>query len=238
MDRLAQHLPFSVDDFAAVNEHFAAFLETSDAAAGQVLDIWTYCFVRRYFVGKCLHDSSSTASDLESMIDLAFIKVRKSRDTVTSGRYAHWVSVVCRNTFLNYIRSRRPLVSLDDPAAPTVIDRSDVTSRIPFSNDRAQTSLPEQTALALITGVSMVAEPGTDLDWDTVQTREAVAAAIRRLPRYLQEIASLKLMDGLTYQQMSERLNRPVPILRSYGHRMILKLRKDPALNKFFFEDG
>ncbi len=249
MDRLAQHLPFAVDDFGTVNEYFANYLKRGDDSTSRVLDVWTYCFVRRYFVGKCLSNSAVTAADLESMIDSGFVKIRKGRSTVATGRYAQWVSVVCRNTFLNFVRSRRTMVSLDEPSAPPLADESLAEPKISVDRFRGSTrEVTDETGPGVSFGslrksnqypiLSTVAESAVELDWDAARTREAVAAAINRLPRYLQEIATMKVLDGLSYQQMSDRLSRPIPILRSYGHRTIIKLRKDAALRKFFFDDG
>jgi len=139
------------------------------------------------------------------------------------------VSVVCRNTYLNHRRSRKPTYSLDDPTTGLVAVAGDgilpgavgVGERLAFRPD------------------GIVAEPdAAEVERDSLAAVEAVANAIERLPGYLRDVARMKLLDGYTYEQISAELDRPPPILRAYFHRALLRLRKDRLLVEFFYGEA
>jgi RNA polymerase sigma factor (sigma-70 family) len=114
-------LPFAVDDTDAANEAFRRW-QTDDAAeAKRVVDLWTYCYVCRYFLGKSAGGNFDSAAAPEQLITRAYEKVRDKRDTVRNpDRYASWVSVVCKNTFLNHTRRDRRAQSIDEEKGPTL----------------------------------------------------------------------------------------------------------------------
>lgn len=247
-DRLAKHVPFPIDDFDSVNELFTSYSVRQAPAELRTIEIWTYCFVRRYFVGKCLHDAQSTASDLEAMIEIAFRKIRKNRHNVRTGKYANWVCVVCRNSFLNYIRGRRTTVSLDELMLTGQRINSE-TRTVPASRTGWRSvqrkSVPGIGSSAPVDRAGsdrlnvprMVAEPDVMQDWDADRCRLAVEAAIGRLPEYLREVATLKILEGRSYAEIESRVEKPTPILRAYVHRIVLRLREDQSLLRFF-SDG
>jgi len=113
-------LPFAVDDTDAANEAFRRW-KTGDDAAKRIVDLWTYCYVCRYFLGKSAGGNFDSAAAPERLITRAYEKVRDKRDTVRNpDRYANWVSVVCKNTFLNHTRRNRRPQSIDDEKGPTL----------------------------------------------------------------------------------------------------------------------
>jgi len=113
-------LPFAVDDTDAANEAFRRW-RTDDAEAGRIVDLWTYCYVCRYFLGKSAGGNFDSAAAPEQLITRAYEKVRDKRDTVRNpDRYASWVSVVCKNTFLNHTRRDRRAQSIDEEKGPTL----------------------------------------------------------------------------------------------------------------------
>lgn len=109
-------LPFRLDDYDRVNEVFAASTQAVDGEESKrQIDVWTYCFVSRYFAVQFLRSGQPLWSDLDRLIDRAFVKIRRGASNLHSpGRYASWVNTVCRNVYLNYIRSYR-LEWLEDP---------------------------------------------------------------------------------------------------------------------------
>jgi len=114
-------LPFSVDDSDAANDAFGRWLEDDDQDAKRVVDLWTYCFVSRYFLAKAAGDAFETAAAADELITRTFQKVQKNRDNVRNpDRYTNWVSVVCKNTFLNYTRRDRVAASINDDEGPTL----------------------------------------------------------------------------------------------------------------------
>ncbi len=120
LDAVARALPFHLNETDKVNRAFRRWRRTDAAQALYVVDLWTYCFVRRYFLVKFSRDPAcGGAADLEELIEQVYARVQQHRSTVAdTTRYASWVSVVCKNAFLNYLRSLTPTVSIDQENGP------------------------------------------------------------------------------------------------------------------------
>ncbi len=52
LEVLAAGLPFRLDEADRVNEAFASYMLAGLKQQKVVVDLWTYCFVRRYFLIK------------------------------------------------------------------------------------------------------------------------------------------------------------------------------------------
>lgn len=117
LDEVAAHLPFHVTDTDQAN---AAFLQWHASGAPEdlrIVELWTYCFTRHYFLVKFLRDSAYGPTDLDSLVSKAFARARDNLDRVSDpARYASWVSVICRNAFINFLRRHRERFSLDASA--------------------------------------------------------------------------------------------------------------------------
>ena len=132
LESLADRLPFAIDESHRVNETFAAYMEAERLEDKRLVDLWTYCYVRRYFLIKFIRQARFRASELDHLVEHTYRKVEKSRhDIKHHDRYAQWVSVVCRNTFVNFVARRKTVVGLetrhdialspdDDPNDPDV----------------------------------------------------------------------------------------------------------------------
>jgi RNA polymerase sigma factor (sigma-70 family) len=108
-------LPFPVDDTDAANDAFRRWRSQDDPDAERVVDMWTYCYVCRYFLSKSAGGAFDRAAAPDELITRTFEKVQENRDSVRdAGQYASWVSVVCKNTFLNHTRRDRTPASIDD----------------------------------------------------------------------------------------------------------------------------
>lgn len=128
LDALASSLPFHVDDVASANETYTRWRARHEPNDRDVVQLWTYCFIRRYFLVKFVQESSYGSADLDELIDKTFRKVEGSESKVRyPSRYASWVSVVCKNTFRNYLRDRRHSVSLDDRASTLLVGEMPAT---------------------------------------------------------------------------------------------------------------
>ena len=115
-----ERLPFAVDDTEAANEAFRNW-KRGDDDAKRIVDLWTYCYVCRYFLGKSAGGNFDSAAAPERLITRAYEKIRDKRETVRNpDRYASWVSVVCKNTFLNHTRRDRRAQSIDEEKGPTL----------------------------------------------------------------------------------------------------------------------
>jgi len=119
METLATHLPFHVSDSVAVNAAFAQWYRHRRPEDQQTLDLWTYIFVRRYFLVKLMRDPMAGAADLDDLVEQVYRKVDRYRERIDAeARYASWVSVICKNTYLNFLRNRRVLVPFEETGLP------------------------------------------------------------------------------------------------------------------------
>lgn len=120
LDALIAKLPFHLDDVEAVNDCYARWFDARSAEDRYLIDLWTYCFIRRYFLIKLVQESSMGPADFDDLVDRTFRKIESSEGRLKRpARFANWVSVICKNTFLNHLRDRRHAVSLDE--APAVL---------------------------------------------------------------------------------------------------------------------
>lgn len=120
-EAIADRLPFGLDEYDRVDAAYQAMREEGTEQAQFHVELWTYCYIRRYFLFKFLRSHRFRAGDLDLLIDKTFRKVEKHRGGLQlPARYAAWVSVVCRNTFLNRVRVKREYRSVDDEVGPVL----------------------------------------------------------------------------------------------------------------------
>ena len=116
LDRLLSRLPFHLDDVHQANLAFQRWVKFNRLEDQQIVDIWTYCFIWRNLIVKFTRDPELNESDFDMLVARVFERILERRYTVRDeGRYTNWVSVICRNFFVNYLRSRKELVPIDDP---------------------------------------------------------------------------------------------------------------------------
>ncbi len=68
---------------------------------------------------------------------------------------------------------------------------------------------------------------------DVAPTAAALHEALDRLPDFVRTVARMRFIEELPYETISERLDKPIPILRSYVHKAQARLRSDPHLRRF-----
>ncbi len=117
---VAQHLPFHLNETDKVNTAFRRWRQDDDDEAQYHVELWTYCFIRRYFLMKFTRDALfNNPADVDALIEQAYVKVQDHLSTVAdSAHYASWVSVVCKNAFLNYLRNLPQAVSINQEDGP------------------------------------------------------------------------------------------------------------------------
>jgi RNA polymerase sigma factor (sigma-70 family) len=122
LQNVLERLPFAVDDTDAANEAFRRWRQQGKEEEKHTVDLWTYCYVSRYFLAKSARKTTFTnVSDADELTTRAFQKVQQSRDSVRNHeRYASWVSVICKNVLLNYVRRDRYAESIQDEDGPTL----------------------------------------------------------------------------------------------------------------------
>jgi len=160
--QLAARLPFSINDTEEVNRRFELSKAKPDPAEEEILQLWTYCFIRRYFLIKFAKDPSAPVADFDMIVETTFVRVYRGQQKMRDyTRYANWVSVICKNTFLNYLRSRKrqPMVSLDDQPEleqedETGVDTVLVRAAVECAIERLPEFLRETARLRFLTDVS------------------------------------------------------------------------------------
>jgi RNA polymerase sigma factor (sigma-70 family) len=194
LQRVASYLPFGLEDTEQVNKAFSRWRSNSCETAKQEVELWTYCYVRRYFLMKFARQSNGQVSDYDQLIAKVFRKIESKSGSVRDySRYTGWVSIICKNAFINYLRESTT-VALPDEAASMLEAESDVANG------------------------------------DAAQVYDALRSAIKRLPDSLRDSASLRFLAKRSYEEISQATGRPLPIVRSYVHKAVVRLRNDPAL--------
>lgn len=167
-ERLAARLPFHLDDIERANAAFCAFRAAPGPATRRVVDLWTYCYVSRYFRTKFARETAYAVADVDLLVEKAQARIWAKRHTVRQPeRYASWVSVVCKRTFLNWIRSRRRIVSIETPSAPPLVaepgrplETVPVRAAVRAAVDRLPPFLREVARLRFVEGASYAAIAG------------------------------------------------------------------------------
>jgi RNA polymerase sigma factor (sigma-70 family) len=118
---LTKRLPFELSETEAANEAFRRWRNGEEEQKRHV-DVWTYCYIWKYFLVKKAQNSITEASDIDDLIARTYQKVERKRTQINDpDRYASWVSVVCKNTFLNYTRKDRVTESIHDEDGPRLV---------------------------------------------------------------------------------------------------------------------
>ena len=107
LDVIASYLPFPLDATDQVNKAFLRLQAGHKAEDKRAVHLWTYCFVYRYFMTKFVQHSGANTADFDLAVGQAY---RKIQTGLGNGkpieRYASWVSVICRHTYVDYLRAR------------------------------------------------------------------------------------------------------------------------------------
>jgi RNA polymerase sigma factor (sigma-70 family) len=195
IDRLARRLPFALDAVDEAGAAFARWRLLGRERDRRTVDLWTYCYIRRYFLVRFAREPSFGVSELEDVVEKAFRRVEEGRATLREPeRYARWTTVVCRRTYLNFVSRRRELMPVDRIAEPEADG------------------------------------PSAETLHDRAGTMRVLVAAVERLPAFLRPYARLRFVDGLEYEEIADRTGRPVPTVRAYAHKAILRFRADGRL--------
>ena len=122
IEKIAARLPFHLDDTDQVNEAFRQWRLHGEAQDRYVIDLWTYCFVRRYFIVKFASGAfRGDGASVDILIEQAYERVQTRQGEVADARrYASWVSVICKNTFLNFLRRQPVFTSIDQEEGPVL----------------------------------------------------------------------------------------------------------------------
>ncbi|TDI70186.1 MAG: sigma-70 family RNA polymerase sigma factor [Bacteroidetes bacterium] len=121
LDALASQLPFHLDDTSEVNEVYCSYQERPHPSTSYLVDLWTYCYIRRYYLIKFIGSSGFRSSDLDQVVEKTYQKVERSRSQLErNDRYAQWVSVICKNTYVNFVTRRKYVTTLETDSNVTI----------------------------------------------------------------------------------------------------------------------
>ncbi len=157
LDELVATLPFHLDDIPSINATYLHWHASGDAHEREVIQLWTYCFIRRYFLVKFIQEASWSAVDLDMLIETAFRKTEAREAQIREpSRYASWVSVVCKNTFRNYLRSRRHHIPIEHAPSLSlrIIVCGDRATDGPAASDHSRIYLQSNQTFAGRCGIS------------------------------------------------------------------------------------
>ncbi len=165
LEALAARLPFHPDDQEAVVALYERWCTARHPKDLELLELWLYCFVGRYFMVRMLREPHLSEVELEQLIGDTFLRLRRQLDSVRDrDRFVSWVGTACRNAFLNYLRNlrRRPIPEPDDPPfegpeAEAQLAREDLTRLLPVlaaAVERLPDFLREAARLALLEGLT------------------------------------------------------------------------------------
>ncbi|MEM6782567.1 MAG: sigma-70 family RNA polymerase sigma factor [Bacteroidota bacterium] len=152
LDALCAQLPFPLDAYDEANAAFAA-MRTGAPGPARTVDLWTFAYILRYYLTKYLREESMGVTDIDALVDTAFRRAQTNFGRVEDpARFAAWVSKICRNTFLNFLRSSsRHTTALDEdahlepspPEAAEHLDRAVIRHAIDGAIGRLPPSLQE-----------------------------------------------------------------------------------------------
>ena len=193
---VATLLPFHLDDTGQVNDAFTRWRHNNEETDKRLVDVWTYCYVYRYFLVKFATTEAQHSLAFDRLVATAFADVQSNLDRVRHPEcFAGWVGTICRNTFVNHLRTHRSTISLEQ-GLPTLV----------------------------------VETPPMPSDRDATVVYQSICSAIEALPRFLSEVARMRLLENRSYRAIQEATGKPLPTLRAYVNRALDHLRQNPTL--------
>ncbi len=99
------HLPFPLEDHRQANSAFVRWRENRTEAAKEAVDLWTYCFVYRYFSQCLVRYGLQQGIAFDVLVERAFRRISENLGQLRDpNRYTAWVGIICRRTFFNLRR--------------------------------------------------------------------------------------------------------------------------------------
>lgn len=114
LSALTRRLPFPLEDFEAVNRTFCRWRAQQEDQDLEVLEVWLYCYVQRFVVVRLLHLGPLGAGEADRIIGMIYDRARDFDKVAEPERFTHWLSVVCKNTYINALRRRYQPDALDE----------------------------------------------------------------------------------------------------------------------------
>ena len=126
LEKLLSRLPFHLDDIKEANARYEEWKKTGKVEDRKIIDLWTYCFVWRGLLVKFSSHSKANSSDFDMVVAEVYERVVERRHTLRKqNKYASWVSVICRNIFINYVRKQKVSIPFDETIASGIVAEPD-----------------------------------------------------------------------------------------------------------------
>ncbi len=207
IDTVSTSLPFGVDDYTEVNRTYRRWLELREACDHRHIEIWTYCYVQRFFALQFQRSPDWTRSDADRLVDTTLMRLRSARYQLRDpDRYTFWVISVCRNAHLTYLRGRR-VDGLVDPdslvAEPIESSPYDITrmyAALEFGIGRLPVFLRDAARLRLIEG-----KPYREISARTGRSVATLRSYVNRALYALRRDTRLRRV----FDEMRDRPNTP-----------------------------
>lgn len=131
LEQLVSRLPFPLNDMPRANQVFRDWIKYERNEDLYIVDLWTYCFVCRNLIVKFSRNPDLNKSDFDMLVARVYERIVERRYTVLDEtRYTNWVSVICRNFFVNYLRTLKKNQSIDDLSDIADMEALDVTGEL------------------------------------------------------------------------------------------------------------
>ncbi len=208
MFSLYQRLPFDIGDFEAVGQLARRCLEKRDPEAKELLQVWTYAFLRRYYAQKFYQQLFQLPKEVEDLISKTFLRVWRSVHQLQEPeKFPGWVVRISSRELSTYFRKKKRVLSHGEVSIEESVEIPDPT--------------PEPSPLERM---------------DVLIYREVLERAIARLPDYLQEVVYLRYFEGFSTPEIAERMEKSQATIRSYLQRARRKLEHDPEVKNLLIE--
>jgi RNA polymerase sigma factor (sigma-70 family) len=199
---LLKAIDFHIDNTSAANEHFILWRKKGSSKSRDMVQVWVYCWTRRYFLRKFMEGSISTVGDAEKLIEEVFFTVHQKQATVKDpSLFASWVSVICKYRFLNYVRIKRP-AKLDGYVMEEI-----------GGEENTEENLLQDIDIKHF--------------FEKIITDEMIL-----LPDYVQAVLRKKIWEDKSYDEISKETGYSVETSRAYFARGLKMLRESPNLKK------
>jgi RNA polymerase sigma-70 factor, ECF subfamily len=139
------------------------------------------------------------ASDAEDITQEAFVKVWKNLTKFKPGqKFKSWLMAIAHNTAIDYLRKRRHVVfsKFEDEEGVNILAET-LTNEEPSASDLA--------ALA--------------------ESAEKTARAVQELPDIYRSVLALRYEGGMSFEEISELVKKPVNTVKSQHRRALIALR-------------
>jgi RNA polymerase sigma-70 factor (ECF subfamily) len=143
---------------------------------------------------------AKNASDAEDVAQETFVKVWKNlKKFKPDQRFKSWLLAITRNTTIDYIRKRRHAVFSD------------------FDDEEGSNAIIETLA-----DEERLADEVAEL----AESAEDTADAVKKLPDIYRSVLALRYEGGLSFEEISKILKKPVNTVKSQHRRALIALRK------------